>query len=125
MDSGCLNFRMCTECVSSRCCSVVQRNLTCNLSVTKLRRSRKAAVARASFDVAYEFEDAFSSLSLPLPPEPVLFPRKMLNLKFAVLLMRSAYEAVDALDFIPMDKFQIRVSSSVLLIVDKIMASWQ
>jgi hypothetical protein len=29
-------------------------------------------------------------------------------LKFAVLLMRSAYEAVDALDFIPMDKFQIK-----------------
>lgn len=34
----------------------------------------------------------------------------MLNLKFAVLLMRSAYEAVDALDFIAMDKFQIKVS---------------
>lgn len=35
-------------------------------------------------------------------PEPVLFPRKALNQVFAVLLMRSAYEAVDALDFIPM-----------------------
>lgn len=82
-------------------------SFTCNQDSIS---SRKATVARASFDVAYEFEDAFSSLSLPLPPEPVLYPRKMLNLKFAVLLMRSAYEAVDALDFIAMDKFQIKVS---------------
>lgn len=35
-------------------------------------------------------------------PEPVLFPRKALNQVFAVLLMRSAYDAVDSLDFIPM-----------------------
>ncbi|KAK9902243.1 hypothetical protein WJX75_009231 [Coccomyxa subellipsoidea] len=39
-------------------------------------------------------------------PEPVLFPRRALNQIFAVLLMRSAYEAVDTLDFIPMDRFQ-------------------
>jgi hypothetical protein len=50
----------------------------------------------------------------PSPPEPILFARRMLNLKFAVLLMRSAYEAVDALDFIPMDKFQIKVSDNFL-----------
>jgi hypothetical protein len=31
-----------------------------------------------------------------------------LNLNFSVLLMRSTYEAVDALDFIAMDKFQIK-----------------
>jgi hypothetical protein len=35
-------------------------------------------------------------------PEPVLFPRKALSQVFAVLLMRSAYDAVDQLDFIPM-----------------------
>jgi hypothetical protein len=33
-----------------------------------------------------------------------------MNPKFAVLLMRSAYDAVDDLDFIPMDKFQVKVS---------------
>lgn len=101
------NFRarVCIEFVSSW---GMQRGLSFNPSITDFRRGRNVAVARASFDVAYEFEDAFSSLSLPLPPEPVLFPRRMLNLKFAVLLMRSAYEAVDALDFIPMDKFQIK-----------------
>ena len=33
--------------------------------------------------------------------------RKTLNLNFAVLLMRSTYEAADALDFIAMDKFQV------------------
>ena len=44
------------------------------------------------------FADFFS----PSQPEPVLFPRKSLTQVFAVLLMRSAYEAVDDLNFIPM-----------------------
>ena len=35
-------------------------------------------------------------------PEPVRFPRKALDQRFAVLLVRSVYDAVDALDFIPM-----------------------
>ncbi|CAK0738295.1 hypothetical protein CVIRNUC_001022 [Coccomyxa viridis] len=48
------------------------------------------------------FADFFS----PSQPEPVLFPRKSLTQVFAVLLMRSAYEAVDDLNFIPMDRFQ-------------------
>lgn len=100
--------RVYNECAHSRCRSIGERSFMWRQSVKSLRSSRKAAIARASFNVAYEFEDAFSSFSLPSPPEPVLFPRKMLNLKFAVLLMRSAYEAVDALDFIPMDKFQIK-----------------
>lgn len=34
--------------------------------------------------------------------EAVRFPRNQLDQRFAVLLMRSVYEAVDALDFIPM-----------------------
>ncbi|KAG0601759.1 hypothetical protein M758_11G137500 [Ceratodon purpureus] len=103
---GCQGLR---EGASRECCSgYSERGLMCRPAVEGVRRSRKGGVARASFNVAYEFEDAFSALSLPAFPEPVLFPRKMLNLKFAVLLMRSAYEAVDALDFIPMDKFQIK-----------------
>jgi hypothetical protein len=47
---------------------------------------------------------------LPLPlggPEPVAFPRKTLDQRFAVLLMRSSYDAVDALDFMSMEKFQV------------------
>ncbi|KAG2489679.1 hypothetical protein HYH03_011788 [Edaphochlamys debaryana] len=35
-----------------------------------------------------------------------MFPRRPLNSPFAVLLMRSAYETVDELDFIPMNDFQ-------------------
>lgn len=35
-------------------------------------------------------------------PEVVAFPRRRLDFTFAVLLMRSGYEAVDDLDFIPM-----------------------
>lgn len=63
---------------------------------------------RASPDVAYQLDDGFGSFILPLPPAPVQFPRKSLNRKFAVLLMRSAYDAVDDLDFVPMDKFQVK-----------------
>lgn len=44
---------------------------------------------------------------IPRPPEPIRYPRKLLNLKFAVLLMRSSYDSVDELDFVPMDEFQI------------------
>jgi len=44
----------------------------------------------------------------PPPPQPVLFPRKALGQAFAVLLMRSSYEAVDSLDYIPMDSFQVK-----------------
>lgn len=40
-------------------------------------------------------------------PEAVRFPRKPLQLNFAVLLMRSSYDAVDALDFIPMERFEV------------------
>lgn len=87
-----------------------QSNVLWSVQLKGARFSRDRLITRAAIDVGYEFEDAFGSLILPPPPEPVLYPRKMLNLKFAVLLMRSAYEAVDALDFIPMDKFQIKVS---------------
>lgn len=39
---------------------------------------------------------------LPLPPGPIAFPRRQLDLNFAVLLLRSGYEACDDLDFTPM-----------------------
>ncbi len=51
----------------------------------------------ASFSLPQNFD--FSHL---LPPEPVAFPRKVLDHRFAVLLLRSTYDAVDALDFIAM-----------------------
>lgn len=41
---------------------------------------------------------------LRIPPVKLLRP--MLNLDFAVLLMRSSYNAVDELNFVPMDQFQ-------------------
>ncbi|WIA08996.1 hypothetical protein OEZ85_008410 [Tetradesmus obliquus] len=42
------------------------------------------------------------------PPEPLGFPRKQLDTRFAVLLMRSSYDAVDALDFIPKQQFEAK-----------------
>ncbi|KAL4428540.1 hypothetical protein ABPG75_002629 [Micractinium tetrahymenae] len=45
---------------------------------------------------------------VPLQPGPIAFPRRQLGLNFAVLLMRSGYEAVDDLDCVPMDEYQKR-----------------
>ena len=69
------------------------------------------SVAKAGlpYDFEYPFEGGLGGLLPTLPPEPVQFPRKPLDLKFAVLLMRSSYEATDDLDFIPMDQFQAKV----------------
>eukprot|EP01025_Chloroclados_australasicus_P065062 TRINITY_DN8802_c0_g1_i4.p1 TRINITY_DN8802_c0_g1~~TRINITY_DN8802_c0_g1_i4.p1 ORF type:complete len:367 (-),score=26.50 TRINITY_DN8802_c0_g1_i4:253-1248(-) len=55
-----------------------------------------------------DLEDVLDKFNVLFPPEPVKIPRKTLNESFAVLLMRSCYEAVDALDFVPMDKFQVK-----------------
>jgi hypothetical protein len=46
------------------------------------------------------------------PPEPIGFPRKQLDTRFAVLLMRSSYDAVDALDFIPRQQFEVSCSGA-------------
>ncbi|KAK9839251.1 hypothetical protein WJX81_004341 [Elliptochloris bilobata] len=54
------------------------------------------------------FNGSWRLLGTPTQPEPVLFPRKTLDQRFAVLLLNSMYEAVDSLDFIPMDEFQVR-----------------
>ena len=76
----------------------------------------EAAVARAAADpVALASPSApnqdlpgSSGVSLPLPPEPVRFPRAPLNIKLAVMLLRSTYETVDAMNIMPMDQFQIK-----------------
>lgn len=53
-------------------------------------------------------EQPVQALSLPnfefsrQAPEPVRVPRSRLDQQFAVLLMRSVYDAVDALNFVPM-----------------------
>ena len=48
------------------------------------------------------FDSGRSFLGVPAQPEPILFPRKALDQRFAVLLLNSMYDAVDSLDFIPM-----------------------
>ena len=65
-----------------------------------------ADLARASAPNAYLPKSA--GFSLPLPPEPVRFPRTKLSLRLAVLLLRSGYETVDAMDILPMDQFQVK-----------------
>ena len=57
-----------------------------------------------------------NALGIGNEPEPVLFPRKALNQVFAVLLMRSAYDAVDDLDFIPMVSWENRACGVMLAV---------
>ena len=65
-----------------------------------------ADLARPSAPNAYLPRSA--GFSLPLPPEPVRFPRTKLSMRLAVLLLRSGYETVDAMDILPMDQFQVK-----------------
>lgn len=45
-------------------------------------------------------QDLFSSTQED--NQPIYFPRKRLNQSFAVLLLRSVYDAADAMDFVAM-----------------------
>lgn len=98
-----------------------------NTSLTKLgahhlfielkqgRRGTAPIRAILDFDWSDSPRDWASRASTFIPPpapEPVKFQRKRLDLKFAVLLMRSSYEAADELDFVAMDKFQVKVGGT-------------
>lgn len=67
-----------------------------DLSVSPLRKG-------TLFDAAANF---FSDSVAPLPPPVKLLSRPALELPFAVVLMRSGYNAVDALDIVAMDEYQ-------------------
>ena len=72
----------------------------------RVASASSADLARPSAPNSYLPKSA--GFSLPLPPEPVRFPRTKLSLRLAVLLLRSGYETVDAMDVLPMDQFQVK-----------------
>ena len=47
-----------------------------------------------------------SRIDLLLRPKVRPLPRRAMDLNFSVTLMRTSYQVADALDFVPMDKFQ-------------------
>jgi hypothetical protein len=70
-------------------------------------RRRAARDARANaYAPTRENAGNFAFAPPPGAPVPVKFPRKPLEGAFAVLLLRSAYEAIDDVDMLPMDEFQ-------------------
>ena len=73
----------------------------------RVASASSADLARPSAPNAYLPKSA-GGFSLPLPPEPVRFPRTKLNLRLAVLLLRYGYETVDAMDVLPIDSFQVK-----------------
>jgi hypothetical protein len=84
----------------------------------KLKQGRRGtAPIRAILDLDWsdsprDWASRASTFIPPPAPEPVKFQRKRLDLKFAVLLMRSSYEAADELDFVAMNKFQVKVGGT-------------
>ena len=82
--------------------------------MTTTRRSTLATLAAAFATAPAAFASPATPPLPPLPtapftflqPGPVTVPRRTLDLRFAVLLMRSCYDAVDAVDVIPMAGFQ-------------------
>jgi hypothetical protein len=55
------------------------------------------SVALAAASAPNTYLPLSPGFSLPLPPEPVRFPRAPVNIKLAVLLLRSTYETMDAM----------------------------
>lgn len=76
-----------------------------------LRKMKHNALFGLGEEAEYTYENGMAGKGIFLlasPPDPVQFPRKPLDRRFAVLLMRSSYEATDDLNFIAMDKFQAK-----------------
>ena len=72
-----------------------------------VRSASEDSVRLASASAPNQYLPTPQGFSLPLPPDPVRFPRAPIDIKLAVLLLRSTYETVDALDMMAMDTFQI------------------
>ena len=72
-----------------------------------MRSASEDSVRLASASAPNQYLPTPQGFSLPLPPDPVRFPRAPIDIKLAVLLLRSTYETVDALDMMAMDTFQI------------------
>lgn len=82
-----------------------KRRVVCS-ALSTLPRSQILRLIAISLSFTHGRSAQALQLYLPPPPAPVPFPRKSLDQVFAVLLLRSGYEAVDQLNFIPMDEFQ-------------------
>lgn len=89
--------------------SLLRLSLLSAAAAPSLLRPPAAAAAELTPLLPARFDAAgpssallLESQLLPLPPGPIAFPRRQLDLNFAVLLLRSGYEACDDLDFTPM-----------------------
>eukprot|EP00557_Chaetoceros_sp_GSL56_P009225 CAMPEP_0176496304 /NCGR_PEP_ID=MMETSP0200_2-20121128/11122_1 /TAXON_ID=947934 /ORGANISM="Chaetoceros sp., Strain GSL56" /LENGTH=317 /DNA_ID=CAMNT_0017894247 /DNA_START=451 /DNA_END=1400 /DNA_ORIENTATION=- len=80
--------------------SAIAVAIACGISTTRPSAAAPPMTAKEADGLSFRFERQFRRI----PPAKLLRP--MLNLDFAVLLMRSSYNAVDELNFVPMDQFQ-------------------
>ena len=76
-------------------------------TVVTLTLTPGAALAASSNPGLLDPRSFLPTFFSPIQPEAIRFPRRALNQTLGVLLMRSAYEALDELDCFPLDKFQI------------------
>ena len=83
-------------------------SLLSSSSSIALLPSQKIPVANAAPPLTAEIVDGIAARfeRTVLRPKPAKVLRSRLNLDFAILLMRSSYNALDVLDVVPMEQFQ-------------------
>jgi len=83
-------------------------SLLSSSSSIALLPSQKIPVANAAPPLTAEIVDGIATRfeRTILRPKPAKVLRSRLNLDFAILLMRSSYNALDELDVVPMEQFQ-------------------
>jgi len=92
--------------VPRRCgCGAGRRGVLTGLGASALGL---AVPGRAPAEVPASLDELFDTFYGLNQPEAVRFPRRRLEKVFSVLLMRSGYASLDALDFFPVDRFQVQ-----------------
>jgi hypothetical protein len=89
-----------------RACDAIALGRRQALFATMTTTTTSASVAIASTYLPPSATAPAFASAFPQPPEPVKFPRSKVSVPFAVLLLRSAYEAIDDADVMAMDAFQ-------------------
>ena len=82
--------------------------LSSSSSIALLPSQQKIPLANAAPPLTAEIVDGIAARleRTVLRPKPAKVLRSRLNLDFAILLMRSSYNALDVLDVVPMEQFQ-------------------
>lgn len=88
----------------SRRSALIQASIIPQLIASSSKNANAAAPIKDSSELTNDKKNKYMSMMQPKPSKTIL--RQKLSQDFAVLLMRSSYNALDYLDVCPMDQFQ-------------------